>query len=218
VQAINFACKDFFRRKIGCTNYKNDCWKWFAGNLASGGAAGAASSVLLHPLDLARLALFNNIRAAKRGEPRIFNNLTDVFKKTVATKGIAGLYNGFSLACAGVTVFRSLQFGMYDSLRPLLPGAAKDSFLASLVLGWSATFSAGFASLPIDTLRRRMNIHPQPPWHNSWHAYRDIIKKEGLQSLFKGAGILPLRSIAGAVTLSCYELLQRWFLGKNQQC
>jgi solute carrier family 25 (adenine nucleotide translocator) protein 4/5/6/31 len=178
VQAIHFACKDFFRRKIGCTNYKNGCWKWFAGNLASGGAAGAASSVLLHPLDLARLALANNIRAAKKGVPRTFNSLTDVFKKTVATKGIAGLYKGFSLSCAGVTVFRSLQFGMYDSLRPLLPGATKDSFLASLVLGWSATLSAEFVSLPIDTLRRRMQIHPQPPWRNSWHAYRILPRKK----------------------------------------
>ena len=36
---------------------KKDFWKFFAGNLASGGAAGATSLLIVYPLDFARTRL-----------------------------------------------------------------------------------------------------------------------------------------------------------------
>lgn len=42
-QALNFAFKDYFKRTFGFKKDKDGYWKWFAGNLASGGAAGASS-------------------------------------------------------------------------------------------------------------------------------------------------------------------------------
>ena len=42
-QALNFAFKDNFKRMFGFKKDKDGYWMWFAGNLASGGAAGASS-------------------------------------------------------------------------------------------------------------------------------------------------------------------------------
>lgn len=42
-QALNFAFKDYFKRMFGFKKDKDGYWMWFAGNLASGGAAGASS-------------------------------------------------------------------------------------------------------------------------------------------------------------------------------
>ena len=62
-------------------------WKWFAGNLASGGAAGATSLLFVYSLDYARTRLANDAKSAKGGGARQFNGLVDVYKKTLASDG-----------------------------------------------------------------------------------------------------------------------------------
>ena len=117
MQALNFAFKDYFK---GLFNFKKDrdgYWKWFAGNMASGSAAGASSSVFVYSLDYARTRLTND---AKAGGQRQFNGLVDVYRKTLKSDGIAGLYRGFNVSCAGIIVYRGLYFGLYDSLKPVL--------------------------------------------------------------------------------------------------
>ena len=117
MQALNFAFKDYFK---GLFNFKKDrdgYWKWFAGNMASGSAAGASSSVFVYSLDYARTRLTND---AKAGGHRQFNGLVDVYRKTLKSDGIAGLYRGFNVSCAGIIVYRGLYFGLYDSLKPVL--------------------------------------------------------------------------------------------------
>merc|ERR1712000_199862 len=126
-----------------------------AGNLASGGAAGATSLLFIYSLDYARTRLANE--NAKTGGERQFNGLVDVYKKTLASDGIAGLYRGFGPSVAGIVVYRGLYFGMYDSIKPvLLVGPLEGNFLASFLLGWTFTTGAGIASYPLDTIRRRM--------------------------------------------------------------
>jgi len=217
-QALNFAFKDSFKRMFGFNKDKDGYWKWFGGNLASGGLAGAASLTLVYSLDYARTRLANDNKAAKKGGgERQFNGLVDVYRKTLATDGVAGLYRGFNISCVGIIVYRGLYFGMYDSIKPLLPGNLKDSFLASFFLGWGITIGAGLASYPIDTIRRRMMMTSGEAvkYKSSLHAFQEIMAKEGTSSLFKGAGANILRAIAGAGVLAGYDQLQLIFLGKT---
>jgi len=217
-QALNFAFKDQFKRMFGYNRDKDGYAKWFAGNLASGGAAGAASLTFVYSLDYARTRLANDSKAAKKGGERQFNGLIDVYSKTLKTDGIVGLYRGFNISCVGIIVYRGLYFGMYDSLKPvLLQGNLKDAFLPSFFLGWGITIGAGLASYPIDTIRRRMMMTSGEAvkYKSSYHAFQEIVKKEGTKSLFKGAGANILRAIAGAGVLSGYDQLQIIFLGKT---
>jgi solute carrier family 25 (adenine nucleotide translocator) protein 4/5/6/31 len=217
-QALNFAFKDQFKRMFNFNKDRDGYWKWFAGNLASGGAAGACSLLFVYSLDYARTRLANDNKSAKKGGQRQFNGLIDVYKKTLATDGIQGLYRGFNISCVGIIVYRGLYFGMYDSLKPvLLTGNMKDSFFASFLLGWGITIGAGLASYPIDTIRRRMMMTSGEAvkYKSSYHAFLEIIKKEGTKSLFKGAGANILRAIAGAGVLAGYDQLQIIFFGKT---
>jgi len=217
-QALNFAFKDQFKRMFGYDKNKDGYWVWFAGNLASGGAAGACSLTFVYSLDYARTRLANDNKSAKKGGERQFNGLIDVYRKTLKTDGIQGLYRGFNISCVGIIVYRGLYFGMYDSLKPvLLTGNMKDSFIASFLLGWSITIGAGLASYPIDTIRRRMMMTSgeAAKYSSSYHAFTEIIKKEGAASLFKGAGANILRAIAGAGVLAGYDWLQVKVLGKK---
>jgi solute carrier family 25 (adenine nucleotide translocator) protein 4/5/6/31 len=217
-QALNFAFKDYFKKMFGYTKDKDGYWKWFAGNLASGGAAGAASLAFVYSLDYARTRLANDNKSAKKGGTRQFNGLVDVYKKTLASDGVAGLYRGFVISCVGIIVYRGLYFGMFDSLKPvLLTGNMKDSFIASFFLGWGVTIGAGLASYPIDTVRRRMMMTSGEAvkYKSSMHAFVEITKKEGTKSLFKGAGANILRAVAGAGVLAGYDKLQMVFFGKT---
>jgi len=218
-QALNFAFKDQFKRMFGYNAAKDGYWKWFAGNLASGGAAGACSLFFVYSLDYARTRLANDNKASKKGGgERQFNGLVDVYKKTIASDGIQGLYRGFNISCVGIIVYRGLYFGMYDSLKPVvLTGNMKDSFLGSFLLGWCITIGAGLASYPIDTIRRRMMMTSGEAvkYKSSMHAFNEIVKNEGVKSLFKGAGANILRAIAGAGVLAGYDQLQIIVFGKK---
>ncbi|KAI3676935.1 hypothetical protein L1987_86551 [Smallanthus sonchifolius] len=190
----------------------------YKGNLGSGAAAGATSSLFTYSLDYARTRLSSDIKATKTGGEKQFNGLIDVYKKTIASDGVVGLYRGFNISCVGIIVYRGLYFGMYDSLKPiLLIGSLQDSFFASFGLGWLITNGAGLASYPIDTVRRRMMMTSGEAvkYKSSFDAFNQIIKNEGAKSLFKGAGANILRAVAGAGALAGYDKLQLIVFGKK---
>ncbi|CAI5524346.1 unnamed protein product [Closterium sp. Naga37s-1] len=226
-QALNFAFKDYFKSLFGYKKDKDGYWKWFAGNLASGGAAGAASLTFVYSLDYARTRLANDAKSSKGGGDRQFNGLVDVYRKTIKSDGVAGLYRGFSISCVGIIVYRGLYFGMYDSLKPVLlvalttvfhvsAATLQGNFFASFLLGWGITIGAGLASYPIDTVRRRMMMTSGEAvkYKSSMDAMMQIVQKEGTKSLFKGAGANILRAVAGAGVLSGYDQLQLILFGK----
>ncbi|TPX53675.1 hypothetical protein PhCBS80983_g06241 [Powellomyces hirtus] len=216
-QALNFAFKDYFKRMFGYTKAKDGYWKTFGGNIASGGMAGASSLAFVYSLDYARTRLANDNKAAGKGGERQFNGLIDVYRKTLATDGIAGLYRGFAISCVGIVVYRGLYFGLYDSLKPVvLTGSLANNFGAAFLLGWGITIGAGLASYPIDTVRRRMMMTSGAAvkYRSSAHAFAEIVKNEGAKSLFKGAGANILRAVAGAGVLSGYDQLQIIMFGK----
>jgi solute carrier family 25 (adenine nucleotide translocator) protein 4/5/6/31 len=215
-QALNFAFKDYFKSLFGFKKSEG-YWTWFAGNVASGGAAGASSLLFVYSLDYARTRLANDAKSAKGGGARQFNGLVDVYKKTLASDGLAGLYRGFVPSVVGIIVYRGLYFGVYDSLKPVvLVGALEGSFFASFLLGWGVTIGAGLASYPLDTIRRRMMMTSGSAVHykSMFDAASQIVAKEGTKSLFKGAGANILRGVAGAGVLSLYDKLQQVMFGK----
>jgi len=215
-QALNFAFRDTYKKMFSYKKERDGYAKWMAGNLASGGMAGATSLLFVYSLDYARTRLGNDMKNKNGGE-RQFNGLVDVYKKTLKSDGIAGLYRGFGPSVLGIVVYRGLYFGMYDSIKPvILVGPLEGNFLASFALGWSVTTGAGIASYPLDTVRRRMMMTSGEAvkYKSSMDAARQIIAKEGVKSLFKGAGANILRGVAGAGVLSIYDQMQVLMFGK----
>ncbi|KAG0214476.1 ADP/ATP carrier protein [Mortierella sp. GBA30] len=214
-QALNFAFRDHFKAMFNYKKERDGYVKWFAGNVASGGAAGASSLLFTYSLDYARTRLANDAKG-KGGSARQFNGLLDVYKKTIASDGFAGLYRGFTLSAVGIVIYRGLYFGLYDSIKPLMPTALQGSFIASFILGFGVTNLGSFVAYPIDTVRRRMMMTSGEAvkYKSSIDAFSQIIKKEGFKSLFKGAGANILRAVAGAGVLSGYDQVQVIVFGK----
>ena len=217
-QALNFAFRDTFKSMFAYKRERDGYAKWMMGNLASGGAAGATSLLFVYSLDYARTRLANDAKSAKGGGDRQFNGLVDVYKKTIASDGMAGLYRGFGPSVLGIIVYRGLYFGVYDSVKPvILVGPLEGNFLASFLLGWTVTTGAGVASYPLDTIRRRMMMTSGEAvkYSSSFDCAKQIIAKEGAMSMFKGAGANILRGVAGAGVLSIYDQVQLILFGKK---
>jgi len=216
-QALNFSLKDYFKRIFGRDKHRDGYFVWFLGNLASGGAAGSVSLFFVYSLDYARTRLTNDLKSAKKGGQKQFNGLIDVYKKTLASDGIAGLYRGFVISCVGIVIYRGLYFGIYDSLKPALPENLKNNLMANFLLGWGVTVGAGLASYPIDTIRRRMMMTSgqAEKYNGSIDCGQKIVAKEGVKALFKGAGANIIRGVAGAGVLTLYDRLQMIMFGKK---
>jgi len=121
------------------------------------------------------------------------------------------------VSCVGIIVYRGLYFGMFDSIIPSLPKDLRENFFAKFLIGWAITIAAGLASYPLDTVRRRMMMTSGEAvkYRSSMHCMTSIVAKEGVSSLFKGAGANVLRAIAGAGVLAGYDQLQLIFFGKT---
>lgn len=117
-QAFNFAFKGYFQSLFGCSKEKDGFLKWLAGNVASGSAAGATTSLFLYHLDFARTRLGTDAIEHRANNQRQFKGLLDVYRKTLASDGIAGLYRGFGVSIIGITLYRGLYFGIYDTVKP----------------------------------------------------------------------------------------------------
>lgn len=214
-QALNFAFKDKIKLMFGSKKTDGYGIK-FAKNIASGGAAGAMSLCFVYSLDYARTRLANDAKV--KGQERMYNGLVDVYRKTLKTDGIQGLYRGFVISCVGIIVYRGCYFGFYDTLKPMLLGE-NPGVAISFALGYVVTISAGLVSYPIDTIRRRMMMTSGQAvkYSGSIDCFSKIVKAEGFMSLMKGAGANVLRGVAGAGVLAGFDkfksVYMSWRLG-----
>jgi len=219
-QALNFAFKDKIKAAFGTSKLDSSA-VIFGKNVASGGAAGASSLLFVYSLDYARTRLANDAKAAKKTggvAERQFNGLIDVYKKTLASDGVAGLYRGFVISCVGIIVYRGCYFGFYDTLKPML--LSKDAGLfSSFLLGYGVTVSAGLVSYPVDTIRRRMMMTSGEAvkYSGSLDCFFKILKTEGVAALFKGAGANILRGVAGAGVLAGFDKFQKLYIDLKEQ-
>jgi len=213
-QALNFAFKDKIKAQFKPTKQDGGMLR-LGKNVASGGLAGALSLCFVYSLDYARTRLANDTKSAKKGggSERQFNGLFDVYKKTMATDGVSGLYRGFVISCVGIIVYRGCYFGFYDTLKPMLLG--EDAGVASsFLLGYAVTVSAGLCSYPIDTVRRRMMMTSGEAvkYSGSFDCTVQVFKGEGILSFYKGAGANILRGMAGAGVLAGFDKFKQVYI------
>lgn len=62
----------------------------------------------LYGLNSARTRLSADGKSASKGGQRQFNGLIDVYKQTLKTDGVMGLYRGFVPSVVGICVYRGL--------------------------------------------------------------------------------------------------------------
>jgi len=213
-QAINFACKDFYKTYLCPYNPKTQPGMFFMGNMASGGAAGATSLCFVYPLDFARTRLAADVGSGKERE---FNGLVDCLKKSVQKGGLGGVYNGFGISVVGIIAYRASYFGAFDTGKVIL---FSDFKKANILYQWGfaqvVTVGAGIISYPLDTVRRRLMMNAGKTGADSMYdgtmdCFAKILKNEGPRAFFKGCLSNVIRGTGGALVLVFYDKLQAMF-------
>lgn len=210
-QALNFAFKDKYKKLfLDGVDKKEQFWRYFAGNLASGGAAGATSLCFVYPLDFARTRLAADI--GKSGGTREFNGLLDCLVKVFKSDGLIGLYRGFGVSVQGIIIYRAAYFGGFDTAKGVLlsPNPKEQSLLAVWAIAQAVTTLSGIVSYPFDTVRRRMMMQSgvkkeERLYRNTVHCWGKILATEGPSAFFKGALSNVLRGAGGAFVLVLYD-------------
>uniref|UniRef100_A0A8C2QPL8 ADP/ATP translocase n=1 Tax=Cricetulus griseus TaxID=10029 RepID=A0A8C2QPL8_CRIGR len=192
-QALNFAFKDKYKQIfLGGVDKRTQFWCYFAGNLASGGAAGATSWCFVYPLDFAP------------GAEREFKGLGDCLIKIYKSDGIRGLYQGFNVSVQGIIIYQAAYFGIYDTAKGMLPDSKNTHIFISWTIVQSVTAIAGLTSYPFDTVHRCMMMQ-------SGRKGTDIMyTDEGSKAFFKGAWSNVLRGMGGAFVLVLYDETKKY--------
>ena len=208
-QAFNFAFKDTIKALFPTYKAADNFGMYFAVNMASGGLAGAGSLCIVYPLDYARTRLASDVGSGQKS----FNGLGDCLVKTAkGPSGFMGLYNGFGVSVAGIIPYRGVYFGMFDTLAGINP-YKKDKgavgLLSKFAIAQATAITAGYASYPFDTVRRRLQMQSEKPkeewlYKGTADCFAKIMKEEGMAAMFKGAGANALRTVGSALVLVLY--------------
>lgn len=178
--------------------------------LLIGGVAGMVAGTATYPLDLVR----GRLSMQRKGfEP--YKGTFHGIKEAVRTGGILSLYRGLGPSLAGVFPYVGLSFGIYETLRPILPKKNDMSGIpttgSSIFCGILATATGQLASFPLDTCRRRMQVVGfDQSSHLKAKTFLETWKEIGAQMGWRGyfRGIMPnLLKIApaSAVSFVAYE-------------
>jgi len=204
-QALNFAFKDTYKKLfMDGLDKEKQFWKFFAGNLAAGGAAGATSLMIVYPLDFARTRLGADV--GKAAADREFKGLADCIAKSYKADGLVrGLYPGFISSVQGIIIYRAIYFGAYDTAKEMVD---KPSFGTKFAIAQTVASVSVTVAYPFDTVRRRlmmMSGEGEKMYKGTMDCWRKIAKDEGMAAFYKGNFTNVLRSIGCALVLVLYD-------------
>jgi len=215
-QALNFAFKDKYKQIFlgGVDKYKQ-FGRYFLGNLASGGAAGATSLCFVYPLDFARTRLAADVGS---GGTRQYTGLINCLASNFKSDGPIGLYRGFGVSVQGIIIYRASYFGFFDTAKGMLPNPKNTPLVITWAIAQTVTTVAGIISYPFDTVRRRMMMQSGRKgadimYKNTIDCWRKIAQQEGGGAFFKGAFSNILRGTGGALVLVLYDELKALMFG-----
>lgn len=172
--------------------------------------------MFVYPLDFARTRLAADVGKGKKGGEREFNGLVDCLQKIYKSDGTIGLYRGFVISVVGIIAYRASYFGMFDTGKVFLfEDIKKANFFAMWAFAQAVTVSAGIASYPLDTVRRRLMMQSgrtgaDVMYTGTMDCFRKILKNEGGKAFFKGSLSNVIRGTGGALVLVFYDKIQNY--------
>ena len=193
------------------------CKKNFANNekvtnterLIFGGLAGIVATSMTHPIDVIkhRVMCYKNINSMKEAS-------IDIFRENGGR--MINFYKGYGSTISSLVPFISLNFATFDLLKENLPdNIDKDNSVTILSLGGISALFSQTLCYPLDTIRRRMQ-NKRMNYKNGLDAGKQILKKEGVLSFYKGLVPNILRMVPNtAIRFSIFEKLKQIFLERN---
>lgn len=181
-------------------------------HLIAGGAAGALAKTVIAPADRVKILYQTNAQRAFSWNGVLRTALT-IYTNT----GFLGLWRGHGATLMQQVPKSATTYVTFDAYRKTIQKAdIVDNVSARFIAGALAGATATTLTYPLDLMRARMAAHwdMTPRYCNYFNAFENIMKEEGMASLFKGLrptllGIMPYAGLSFTV----YETLKaKWVI------
>lgn len=179
----------------------------FLQSLSCGAAAGVVSRTLTSPLDVVKIRM--QVGTKETLQQGFFRSAGNIY----STHGVKAFWKGNLIGCLRLSPFSAIQFLAFSRVKVLLADdtgrlTAPKAMLAGALGGMAATI----VTYPTDMVKTRLIVQPTDKKRRRYrgivHAFRLILKEEGLLAFYKGMFTSLLGSIPfTAGTFASYELL-----------
>ncbi|THH27600.1 hypothetical protein EUX98_g6584 [Antrodiella citrinella] len=170
-----------------------------------GGVAATIAASITHPLDLTK------VRLQATGDKGMINSL----KRTVATAGYRGLFDGISGTWMRQMSYSVCRFWAYDESKKLLGADNKSPAWKLALAGSMAGGIAGVIGNPGEIIMVRMQgdlgkpVEKQLNYKHCFDALFRMVREEGVSSLARGMGPNVFRAILmNASQLASYDFFK----------
>ncbi|PRQ51870.1 putative mitochondrial carrier protein [Rosa chinensis] len=218
-QAVEFGTFEFVKRAMTSAQEK---WKqtegpkvqigpvsldfsisWISPVAVAGAAAGIASTLVCHPLEV----LKDRLTVCPEAYPSIGVAICKIYKEG----GIASCYSGLSPTLIGMLPYSTCYYFMYEKIKKSYCLTKKKESLSRpemLLVGALAGFTASTISFPLEVARKRLMVGAMqgkcPPHMAA--ALSEVIREEGLLGLYRGWGASCLKVMpSSGITWMFYE-------------
>lgn len=114
---------------------------------------------------------------------------------------------------AGIIPYRGVYFGLFDTAKeanPFKNDHGPMGVISKFGIAQVVAITAGYASYPFDTVRRRLQMQSEKPkdqwlYKGTVDCFTKIMANEGLGAMFKGAGANAIRTVGSALVLVLYD-------------
>lgn len=205
-------------------------------NFVAGMTGGAVASAVFHPLELVKVRWIVyesatllkrtqlDVKQAPKYRPK-YRSLLDTVRNVYRTEnGVRGLYRGLVIN----TVASGTAWGSYFLIYNALKEQHRQSKSLSVVNYTLDATIAGMVTImitnPLFLIKTRMCLQYSMTsetssstarvvkYTSSWHAFKTLIRTEGLMGMYKG--IVPgfFGTINGTIQMVTYDLMKEWWL------
>ena len=194
--------------------------------IASGGASGAFTSLLLTPIELVKCQMQVPLSSARIQGPGPLSIIASIFRH----HGILGFWHGQLGTLIRETGGSAAWFGSYEGVSalfrkynsreslPIAQATIHDPLplYQQMLAGATAGVSYNFIFFPADTIKSRMQTEEVSNGglvrKTFWSSGKALWQQQGIKGMYRGCGITVGRAApSSAFIFAVYEGLRRWW-------
>lgn len=201
-------------------------------HFVAGGIGGMTGAILTCPLDVVKTRLqsdvyhtmYNQTPKSKNFIVKGLQHFTEtgnVIKGIYKNEGVAALFRGLGPNLVGVIPARSINFFTYGASKDFLAASfnnSQETTYIHLLSGINAGFVTSTVTNPIWLIKTRLQLDRSKGKHytSSWHCLRQVVRTEGITSLYRGLTASYLGGIESTLQWVLYEQMKSFINNRTR--